>query len=121
MRVLLLLIAGLMLVSPAGVRARGFSHTLPLGHGTVAVTNVQANSSWIPVAVMLRYETPADAVVAVVRQSQGNLHVLGIVSVTSASSVVWIPETDFPFSLGDVLKVQSTATNGHVQIIRRGD
>ncbi len=113
--VALLLLAGLAL--PA---AAGWVTTHPLGSGTVSVTNNQANSVWMPVTVLLRYEAPASALVAVARESQGNIYLLGLVGFTNALSVVWIPETDYPFVHGDVLQLYSTAKNGQLQVIRTG-
>jgi hypothetical protein len=39
---------------------------------------------------------------------------------TNAASAIWLPEADYPFGVGDVLRVASTA-GGAVQLIRRGE
>ncbi len=113
---------GLLLLAVPATRATAdWITTHPIDGGGVSLTNSQANSVWVPLAVMLRYETPSDSVVAVERESQGATYLLGLVTVTNASTVVWIPETGYPFVLGDVLRVQSAATNGQMQIIRKGN
>jgi hypothetical protein len=32
-----------------------------------------------------------------------------------------VPEAEYPFALGEVLRVGSTVTNGVVQVIRKGE
>ena len=104
-----------------GVRAGGFSTTVGLGAGTVVVSNSQANSSWVPVAVMIRYAAPCAGTVEVRRVSQELTIVLDCRAFTNATSVVWVPEAAYSFGYGDFLVVESSATNGVVQIMRRGD
>jgi hypothetical protein len=52
--------------------------------------------------------------------SQGNTYLIGSLSVTNASTVVWIPEADFPIEYGDALELGSSVTNGVMQLIRNG-
>lgn len=98
----------------------GWVTTHPLDSGTVTLTNNQVNSVWVPVTVLLRYEAPASGLVAVARESQGNTFLLGLISVSNATSVVWYPETEYPFIPGDVLQLYSSAKNGRAQVIRTG-
>ncbi|MEI6168526.1 MAG: hypothetical protein WCS52_15190 [bacterium] len=113
-------ILGLFLV--AGVAyAAPWAQTYPLSGSTVAVTNQQANSMWIPEVVLWKFTTATNAALTVSRLSQGNTYLIGSLSVTNASTVVWIPEADFPFEYGDALQLSSTVTNGQVQIIRKGN
>jgi hypothetical protein len=103
------------------VYAAPWAQTYPLNNSTVAVTNQQANSVWIPEVVLWKFTTATNAALTVSRVSQGNTYLIGSLAVTNASTVVWIPEADFPFEYGDALQLSSTATNGQVQIIRKGN
>ena len=107
--------AGALLAGAA--LAGGSATTYSLGGGSVAVTNAQANSAWVPVAVLWAYREAVTGVVTVGRSSQGSVFQLSSSSVSNATSAVWVPAAKFPFVLGDVLTVTSTATNGTVQII----
>ena len=101
--------------------AGGYAATYSLASGTVEVTNSQANSAWVPVVALVKYTAATNATVSVYRLSQGSTFLLSSCSVTGATSVVWIPEAEYPFALDDVLRMVSSATNGVVQVIRRGD
>jgi hypothetical protein len=109
------------LLAPAVVLAGGFASSHRLTGGTVAVTNTQANSSWVPVAVLLKFDTATNSLMTVQRVSQSNAFVLGSVNLSNVTSTVWAPEADYPFGFGDVLRVTSSATNGQVQVIRRAE
>lgn len=100
--------------------AGGWATTRTLEGGSVALTNSQANTEWAPVAVLWAFGAATNATVTVSRVSQGGTYTLGESEVTNAASAVWAPGVDFPFSSGDVLRVECTATNGRVQIIRKG-
>ena len=113
------LMIGAMLIA-AVVCAAPWAETYPLRGTTVAVTNGQANSVWMPVAVLWKFAPATNAVVTVTRISQGNSFELGTLSVTNAKTVIWIPEVEYPFEYGDVLQVSSTETNSQVQVIRKG-
>jgi hypothetical protein len=102
------------------VLAGGWSSAHGLAAGAVAVTNAQVNSAWVPVAVLVRYVEPATATVTVSRISTGLTAMLGECVFTNALSVVWVPETDYWFALGDVLVIESSVTNGTAQLIRKG-
>ncbi len=117
----LALLAGAVLVLAAAAgRAGGFAHTFGLGSGLVAITNAQANSSWVPLSVMLRYAAPATGSAQVRRESQGHAFVLAATGFTNVSTLVWVPSIQYPFNEGDVLVIESSATNGVVQVLRRG-
>ena len=111
--------AALVLAAAAG-RAGGFAHTFGLGGGSVSITNAQANSSWVPLSVMLRYAAPATGTAEVRRESQGHAFVLAATGFTNVSTLVWVPSIQYPFNEGDVLVIESSATNGVVQVLRRG-
>ncbi len=113
----LLLVAGL----GASVRAQGFTQTYALDAGTVTVSNRQANSSWVPVAVLFRYDAAASGTNTVRRVSQGVDVLLDTLAFTNVSSVVWVAPAAFPFGEGDALVVTSSATNGMVQLLGRGE
>ncbi len=112
--------AALSLALPVMVRAGGFAHTFGLGSGRVAVTNAQANSHWIPVSVMLRYASPAMGTAEVRRESQGHAFVLAATGFTNVTTLVWVPSIQYPFNYGDVLVIESSETNGVVQVLRKG-
>jgi len=101
--------------------AQGFSRTYSLGTGSVVVSNNQANSSWITVAVMIQYAGPSSGTAEVRRVSQGMNVVLGWCTFTNVTSVVWVPDSYYSFSYGDALVIGSSVTNGVVQVTRRGD
>ena len=115
-----LIAAALLAAAATGVVAGGWSSTHVLSSGTATVSNTQANSSWVPVAVLVRYEEPTSATVTVARISAGLTLTLGDCVFTNARSVVWVPETDYWFGLGDVLVIESSVTNGTAQLIRKG-
>ena len=106
---------------PLAVLAGGFATSYRLNGGVVALTNTQANSSWVPVGVLWKFDAPTNAVVSIERVSLGDTYLLGVVSVMNATCVMWLPEVDYPFALGDVLRVACTTTNGVVQVIRKGE
>jgi hypothetical protein len=110
----LLMIAGVVYAAP-------WARTYPLNGATVAVTNQQANSAWMPVAVLWKFTMATNVSLTVSRVSQGDTYLIGNVTITNASTVIWIPEADYPFECGDALHLTSTVTNGQVQIIRNGN
>ena len=110
-----------MLVVAGTVYAAPWAQTYPLNGTSIAVTNQQINSVWMPEVVLWKFAAATNAALTVSRVSQGNTYLIGSLSVTNASTVVWISEADYPFEYGDVLKLSSTVTNGHVQVIRKGN
>lgn len=119
MRCITLSVLGLLIVAGA-VYAAPWAQIYPLKGSTVAVTNQQVNTVWMPEVVLWKFTAATNAALTVSRVSQGNTYLIGSLTVTNASTVVWIPEADFPFEYGDVLQMTSTATNGQIQIIRKG-
>lgn len=117
------ILAGLVimaaLVGPV-VAGDAWVSTYSLVGGGVSLTNGQANSVWVPVAVLWSFDVGTTAAVAVERVSQGGTFVLGAHSVSNGTSAVWAPDADYPFAVGDVLRITSSATNGVVQVIRKG-
>lgn len=113
----------LLIVLPWGwpALAGGYAGSYSLAGGTVDVTNTQENSVWVPVAALVKYGAATNSTVSVYRVSQGSTFLLSSCSVTGATSAVWIPEAEYPFAFADVLRVVSSATNGVVQLIRKGE
>ena len=109
------------LALPFAVFAGGSAASFRLDGGTVAITNTQANSSWVPVAVLVKFDAPATGTLTVRRVSQGNTYTLGRCAFTGATNLVWVADCEYPFGFGDVLVISSTATNGVAQIISRGE
>jgi hypothetical protein len=104
----------------AGI-AGGMASTHSLARGTVEVTNSQANSSWAVVAVFVKFDAGTNGTAVVRRVSQGNTYALGACSFVNATNLVWVPDRDYGFGFGEVLVIESTATNGVVQVMRKGD
>lgn len=90
----------LLTLAAAAGRAGGFAHTFGLGGGSVAITNAQSNSSWVPLSVMLRYATPATGTAQVRRESQGHAFVLAATGFTNVSTLVWVPSSSIPSMRG---------------------
>ena len=117
------LILAVLAVGLAGVvwAGGGWSSSHSLVGGTVAVTNDQANSSWVPVAVLIQYAGTCTGTVDVRRVSQGLTVALGSCAFANVSSVVWVPDAAFSFEFGDALVIRSSETNGFLQLMRRGE
>ena len=115
--ILSLLVVGLVRTATAG----GWSETYSLAGGTVSISNTQLNSSWVPVSVMIEFTAPGTGTVEVVRTDGSNRFVLSSCSFSNATTIVWAPDAPFVFGYGEALVIQSSLTNGAVQIIRRGD
>ena len=109
------------LVFPFAVLAGGSAASFRLDAGGVAITNTQSNSSWVPVAVLVKFDAPATGTLTVRRVSQGNTYTLGSCAFAGATNLVWVADCEYPFGFGEVLVISSTATNGVVQIISRGE
>jgi hypothetical protein len=119
-----LLVTALLIVAaamPLLALAAGFSHTSSLEPGSVTVTNAQANSSWVPVSVLIRYAEPSSGSAEIWRISEDFSFELGSCTFSNVTTIVWIPSVAYSFAEGDALKVVSSETNGVVQIMRRGD
>ena len=109
-----------VLALPFVVLAGGSAASFRLDAGGVAITNTQANSSWAPVAVLVKFDAPATGTLTVRRVSQGNTYTLGSCTFAGSTNLVWVADCEYPFAFGDVLFISSTATNSVVQIISRG-
>lgn len=101
--------------------AGGTASSYRLDRGVVAVTNAQANSSWATVAVLVRYDAGTNGTLAVRRVSQGNTYTLGACTFAVATNLVWVAERDYAFGYGDVLVIESTATNGVIQVMLKAE
>lgn len=121
MRFLVGILALAVALAVGAALAGGFSDTYSLGTGAVTVSNTQENSSWVPVSVLILYATPGSGTAKVWRVSQSYQHQLAGCSFSNVTSIVWVPNVEYPFTYGDALLIQSTVTNGVVQVIRKGD
>ncbi len=110
----ILAVAGVVYAAP-------WAQTYSLQGATVAVTNQQINSVWMPEVVLWKFAAATNAALTVSRVSQGNSYLIGSLTVTNVGTVVWISEADYPFEYGDALQLTSTVTNGQVQVIRKGN
>jgi len=120
-RVFLACVAFAVISVGVALAGPGWSTSHSLVGGSVAVTNGQANSSWVPVAVLIQYAGASSGTVEVRRVSQGVNVVLGVCAFTNTASVVWVPDAAFSFGSGDVLVIGSSETNGLLQLMRRGE
>jgi hypothetical protein len=111
-----------VIVMAAGMALAGsWAGTYSLEDGTVAVTNGQENSVWMPVAVLFGFDSETNSVMSVERVIESNTFVLGSASVSNVTSSIWVAEAEYPFEFGDVLRITSSATNGYIEIIRSAE
>ena len=110
---------GVLLVVVAAAWSAPWAKTYSLAPATVALTNQQANSAWVPVAVLWSFPHATTSTLTVARTSQGSTYLLGQLAVSNSNGAIWVSEAPYPFEYGDVLTVTSTDTNGVVQIIRK--
>ncbi|MEI6168033.1 MAG: hypothetical protein WCS52_12650 [bacterium] len=110
----------LLMVADAAYAAP-WAQTYPLNGSLIMLTNQQVNTVWMPVTVLWKFPANTNATLTVSRVSQGNTYLIGNLPVTNASTVIWVPEVEYPFEFGDVLQLTSSVTNAHVQIIRKGN
>ena len=115
------LLVMVLLVTASAALAAPWASTESLASGSVAVTNRQANSVWTLVAVLWKFTAPTNAALTVSRVSLGETFLVSSQNVANAGTAIWIPEAPYPFECWDALLVTSTATNGVVQIIRKGE
>jgi hypothetical protein len=113
--------AALMLALCASSRAGGFSTVHTLNSGTVAITNTQKRSSWVPVALLFRFTAPTSGTITVERRTGSTAFLLTGCTLSNNQHAVWVPEADIPFNENDSLNITSTITNGTVEIIRKGE
>lgn len=101
------------------MQSNGMNSIHTLATGTVSVSNTQKNSSWVPVAVLFKFDTPVTGTVTLTRTTADTVFQLASVELDGNQTAVWIPEADYRFELNDVLTLTSTATNGTAEIIRK--
>jgi len=101
--------------------AAGITSLHSLESGTVSITNTQKRSSWVPVAVLFRFDAPASGTITVERDTGANSFLLAECLLSNNLHVVWMPDADIPFNLNEALSISSTITNGTVEIIRKGN
>ena len=101
--------------------AAGIATTHSLATGTVAITNTQKRSSWVPVALLFRFTAPASGTITVERRTGSTAFLLTSCTLSNNQHAVWVPEADIPFNENDSLNITSTITNGTVEIIRKGE
>ena len=109
-----------LLIFASAVYGAPWAQTYPLIGTSIMLTNQQVNSVWVPEMVLWKFTAATNATLTVSRVSQGNTYLIGSLSVTNASTVVWMPEADFPFEYGEALELGSSVTNGVMQLIRKG-
>ena len=103
------------------LQAAGIATTHSLSSGTVAITNTQKRSSWVPVALLFRFTAPASGAITVERRTGSTAFLLTGCTLSNNQHAVWVPEADIPFNETDSLNITSTITNGTVEIIRKGE
>jgi len=101
--------------------AGGMSSLHSLESGSISITNTQKNSSWVPVALLFRFDAPASGTIIVERNTGSTTFQLTTVDLSDNLSAVWTPKAPITFNLNDVLGITTTATNGTVEIIRKAD
>ena len=116
-----LALVALLSVLGSLARAQGWTTQHTLVEGQTVIPNVQANSSWFVVSLMIAFEGETTGEIRVYREKDGVRHTLGICVFENAVSVVWAPETKFSFRRGETLVVVASFENGTVHLIRRGD
>ena len=101
--------------------AAGFSTVHTLNSGTVAITNTQKRSSWVPVALLFRFTAPTSGTITVERRTGATAFLLTVCPLSNNQHAVWVPDADIPFNENESLNITSTITNGTVEIIRKGE
>lgn len=109
-----------MLHAPC-VQAAGISSVHSLEQGSVALTNTQKRSSWVPVALLFRFDAPATGTITIERRTGSTAFLLTSCTVSNNQYAVWVPEAAIPFNENEALLITSTITAGTVEIIRKGD
>jgi hypothetical protein len=101
--------------------AGGIATTHSLATGTIAITNTEKRSSWVPVALLFRFSAPTSGAITVERRTGSTAFLLTSCTLSNNQHAVWVPEADIPFNENDSLNITSTITNGTVEIIRKGE
>ena len=116
-----LIFALLMAAFVGPARAGGWTVTYSLVDGTVGLTNTQTNSSWVPVSVLMKFTAAGSGTAEVWRVSQDISFLLANCVFSNVATVVWVPDAEYPFTVGEALIIRSSLTNGVAQVIRKGD
>ena len=101
--------------------AAGIASTHSLNSGTVELANTQKRSSWVPVALLFKFDDPATGTITVERRTGSTAFLLTSCAVPNNQHAVWVPEAAIPFNENESLFITSTITNGTVEIIRKGE
>ena len=101
--------------------ASGITSLHSLESGSISITNTQKNSSWVPVALLFRFDAPASGTIIVERNTGSTTFQLTTIELSDNLYAVWIPEAPISFNLNDVLLIYTPATAGSVEIIRKGE
>jgi len=109
---------GSMLCQPLLASDLTTTHTLDTG--TVEIRNTQKRYTWHPVAILFRFTDPATGEIRIIRQSQGTQKILATCAISNHQHIAWYPIAAIPFNENETLIITATATNGTVEIIRKG-
>lgn len=109
-----------MLHAPCA-NAAGISSTHTLATGTVAITNTQKRSAWHPIAILFRFNDPATGTITIQRESQNIQHLLATTTHSNNQHAIWIAPAAITFNENDILIISVTATNGTLELIRKGE
>lgn len=117
----IVLISSFALLLAPCANASGMSSVHTLTTGTVSITNTQKNSSWVPVALLFRFDDPATGTITVERRTGSTSFLLTSCTLSNNQNAVWVPDAAIAFNENESLFITSTITNGTVEIIRKGD
>jgi len=116
-----LIILGVWLLAGMA-RAADWADTLSFSNAPVVVSNSQVNSSWAPIAALVRFEGATCPTPTITRLSGGLHFPLRTRVATHITALIWIPETAFPFAAGDAIHFDfGQAATGSIQLIKRGE
>jgi len=118
---LLIIITVALMLACASSSAAGITSLHSLAQGSVSITNTQKRSSWVPVALLFRFDAPATGTITVERNTGSTSFLLTSGILSNNLHAVWVPEVDIPFNLNEALSITCTSTNGTVEIIRKGN
>jgi len=113
------LAASLLLLTNAAIPS-DLTTTHTLDTGTVEIRNTQKRYTWHPVAILFRFTDPATGEIRIIRQSQGTQKILATCAISNHQHIAWYPIAAIPFNENETLIITATATNGTVEIIRKG-
>jgi hypothetical protein len=117
----IVLLSSFVLLCALCAKASGIASLHSLETGSVSIMNNQSRSAWHPVAVLFRFDVPVTGTLTITRQTEGESFELATCELADNQHAVWIPDAPITFNLGDALVISSTAMNGSVEIIRKGE